>query len=321
MAMSTLPQTGQRGCPTNPAAAAAGGAISLEAGATPWTEFSVPGSAAGSQASDPSIAFDENSTAYYCYVSGDEGENHAHVAVGKRNGSTIDWIRDVDVGASHGIVNVVFPEAVGGSAGRAACGFFGTNVPGSFQGTTFAGDWYLFIATTYDEGQTWVTVNATPNDPVQRQAGVCLQGINCGSGTAPRNLEDFNEVTMDDKGRVLFGYSDGCISAGCIAGTSGNNNTAAMRVARQIGGRTLLAQFDVSEPVAPKAPCLAGTRNTSGVHLSWKIPDNGGANIIGYRIFRGTAASNETFLVATGNTKASFDDITADPSQPAYYIM
>src|SRR5207249_5873164 len=120
------------------------------------------------------------------YVSGAEGENHAHVVVSKDQGAT--WIRDFDVGANHGIVNVVFPEAVGGSEGRAACGFFGTNVAGSFQGTTFNGDWYLFIATTYDEGETWTTVNATPNDPVQRHEGVCLQGINCGSGTSPRNL-------------------------------------------------------------------------------------------------------------------------------------
>jgi hypothetical protein len=283
-----------------------GGAISVDAGAIPWTEFTVPASAGG-QASDPSIAFDEKSTAYYCYVSGDEGENHAHVAVGKRTGTTIDWIRDVDVGASHGIVNVVFPEAIAGSEGRAACGFLGTNVPGDFQGTTFTGDWYLFIATTYDEGQSWMTVNATPNNPVQRHAGICLRGINCGSGTAPRNLEDFNEVTMDDKGRVLFGYSAG--------------PGASMRVARQIGGKTLLTQFDVAEPALPKAPCLSGTRNTGGVHLSWKIPDNGGADIIRYRIFRGTAPGNEVFIGDTGTAGSTFDDVTANPAQPVYYVV
>jgi len=228
-----------------------GGSFSLDAGITPWTEFKVPNSTSSTQGSDPSIAFDENSTAYYCYVNGQGNENHAHVAVGKRSGSTINWLRDVDVGASQGIVNAVFPQAVGGSAGRAACGFMGTNTAGSFQGTIFRGDWYVFIATTYDEGQTWVTVNATPNDPVQRQAGVCLQGINCGSSTSPRNLLDFNEVTIDDKGRVLFGYDDGCVSPGCIAGTNGNDGTAYMRVARQSGGKTLLAQFDQAEPIVP----------------------------------------------------------------------
>ncbi|MEY2546244.1 MAG: hypothetical protein QOG48_1361, partial [Verrucomicrobiota bacterium] len=282
-----------------------GGAFSLNAGIN-WSQTTAPGSSsAGDTNSDPSIAFDENSTAYFCYANNEgSGEIHAHVAVGKRTGSTIEWIRDSDLGITHGIANVVFPEAVAGSAGRAACGFLGTNTAGDFQSSNFLGDWYLFIATTYDEGQNWVTVNATPNTPVQNRAGVCLKGINCGSGTAPRNLLDFNEVTMDDKGRVLFGYSHG--------------SSANMRVARQIGGKTLLAASDVAEPVVPKAPCLSGTRSSNGVHLTWKIPDNGGADITGYKIFRGNSAGNEVLLGVTGATN-SFDDITADPSQPVYY--
>jgi hypothetical protein len=305
-----------KSCGTN-----AGGAFSLDAGTTPWTEFKVPNSVVSTQGSDPSIAFDEKSTAYYCYVNGEGNENHMHVAVGKRSGSTINWIRDVDVGASHGIVNAVFPQAVGGSEARAACGFFGTNTPGSFQGTIFRGDWYLFIATTYDEGQTWVTINATPNDPVQRQAGVCLQGINCGASTAPRNLLDFNEVTMDDKGRVLFGYDDGCVSPQCIAGTKGNDGTAYMRVARQSGGKTLLAQFDPAEPILPKAACLSGVRDCSAVHLSWKAPDNGGSDISGYVILRGTSPGSETVLVAnTGNANTTFDD-PVDPSTRHYFYV
>ncbi len=295
-----------------------GGAFSLDAGMTPWTEFTVPGSAPFSQGTDPSIAFDANSTVYYCYANGD---GHAHVAVGKRNGSSISWLRDADVGASEGVVNTVFPQAVGGSARRAACGFLGTNTAGSFQGTTFRGDWYLFIATTYDEGQTWVTVNATPNDPVQRQAGICTQGTGCGSSTSPRNLLDFNEITMDDKGRELFGFDDGCVTPACIAGTKGNDGTAFMRVARQSGGKTLLAQFDPAEPLVSKAACLSGVRDCSAVHLSWKAPDNGGADISGYVIMRGTSPGSEAVLVAnTGNTNTTYDD-PVDPSTRHYFYV
>ena len=28
------------------------------------------------------------------------------------------------------------------------------------------------------------------------------------------------EITVDSKGHALYGYSDGCVSAGCIAGTA-----------------------------------------------------------------------------------------------------
>jgi hypothetical protein len=312
--------------PVRQCAGRQGGAISTDAGDT-WTEFVVNGQndlngqsfEATSQAvgADPSVAIDANSTAYFCYVNGEGDEGHVHVAVGKRSGSTINWIRDVDVGASHGIVNAAHTEAIGGDAGRAACGFFGTNMPGDYQGGSFTGVWYAFVATTYDEGRTWVTVNATPNDPVQRSTGIWQQG---GSGqNGDRNLLDFNEITMDAKGRVLYGYSDGCHSVACINGTPGNRG-AYMRVARQFGGKPLLAQFDPTEPAVPKAPCLSGTRNSSGVHLSWKIPDNGGADIIGYRIFRGTSAGTEVFLGQIGPA-TSFDDVTADPSQPAYYYV
>jgi hypothetical protein len=47
--------------------------------------------------------------------------------------------------------------------------------------------WYAFIATTYDGGKTWTTVNASPNDPVQRASGVWQQG----GSHADRNLLDF----------------------------------------------------------------------------------------------------------------------------------
>ena len=97
-----------------------------------------------------------------------------HVKVSKDGGQT--WINDFDLGASHGIRNAVHVEAVGGSSGRAAVGFFGTDIPGPYQDDTFTGVWYAFISTTYDGGKTWVTVNASPNDPVQRKTGVWQQG-------------------------------------------------------------------------------------------------------------------------------------------------
>jgi hypothetical protein len=316
-----------------------GGAISLDADTTPWTEFVVkktvadangPPFTALSQAdgADPSIGIDSANTAYYCYVNNENGtEGHVHVAVGKRNGSTINWIRDVDVGASHGIVNAAETEAVGGSAGRAACGFIGTNVPDrpgtTYENGNFTGVWYAYIATTYDEGRTWVTVNATPNDPVQNHTGVWQQG---GSGeNGDRNLLDFNEITVDDKGRVLYGYSDGCHSLTCIQGNnSANERGAYMRVARQSGGKPLLSQFDPSpaEPVVSKPACLSGTRDCAASHLTWKAPDNGGSDITGYVILRGTTSGSETVLVAnTGNANTTFDDLVDSSVGHYFYVV
>ncbi len=312
-----------------------GGGISLDAGVTPFTEFSVSKAVADANGpafttvpqangADPSIALDASNTAYFCYINNEAGgaEGHAHIAVGKRRttpGQTtvIDWIRDTDVGIAHGIVNAAHPEAVGGSTGRAACGFMGTNVRGDYQPNNFAGKWYVFIATTYDEGVNWVTVNATPNDPVQSMSGIWQQG---GSAT-DRNLLDFNEITVDEKGRVLYGYSDGCTSGPCIGGTSANDFNAYMRVARQSGGKTLFDGNIVSEPAPAKPACLSGLRDTAtGSHLSWKIPDNGGSNITGYVILRSTAPGSETVLVGnTGSDKNTYDDPTAADSTPHYY--
>ena len=313
--------------PVNQCAGNQGGAFSTDGGVT-WHEFIVPNAISQAEGADPSIAIDSNSRIYYAYVNnqpvpaGQPLEGHARVAVGTLNKSTntITWSSDFDIGASHGIVNAAEIEAVGGSPGRAAVGFPGTDIAGDYQAISFPGNWYIFIATTYDGGQHWVTVNATPNDPVQHASGIWQQG----GSHQDRNLLDFNEVTVDKFGRVLFGYSDGCVTDGCIAGTAPNDFTAFMRVARQSGGKTLFASYDGSTDTTtalpPKPPCLSGTRDPSGSHLSWKAPDNGGSDITGYQILRGTSSGGEQLLVAnTGNTNTKIDDTTALPSVAHYF--
>jgi hypothetical protein len=306
--------------PVNQCNGSQGGSISTDGGLT-WNEFVVPGSRSQPNGADPSIALDSDNTAYYCYVNNEPvaanapPEGHVHVKVSKDGGAT--WINDVDIGKSHGIVNAAEPEAVGGSSGRAACGFIGTNVAGDYQSESFPGVWYAFIATTYDGGKTWTTVNATPNDPVQSKTGIWQQG----GGNEDRNLLDFNEITLDAKGHALYGYSDGCVSAGCIAGTAPNDFVAYMRVARQSGGKSLLAQFDSAEPAVPKRACLAGTRD-SAARLTWKAPDNGGADIKQYRIFRGTSAGKESQMVGkTSGTATSFNDTSVKSTVATYYYV
>ena len=310
--------------PVNQCHGLQGGVFSTDAGTT-WTTFRVPNAFSQAQGADPSIAIDANNKIYYSYVKNEPvaasnpPEGHAHVAVGNRSGTTINWVNDIDIGATHGVKNAAEIEAVGGDAGRAAVGFLGSDRPGDYQALHFPGKWYAFISTTYNGGATWTTVNATPNDPVQSMAGIWQQG---GSKTQ-RNLLDFNEITVDDKGRVLYGYSDGCVTAGCIAGTAPNDFVAFMRVARQSGGKGLYARFDVAEPTKPKAPCLSGSRDAFGAHLSWKAPDNGGADIKSYRIFRGTTPGGEGTnpIATTSGSVLKLDDTSALSSVPLYYYI
>jgi hypothetical protein len=80
---------------------------------------------------------------------------------------------------------------------------------------------------------------------------ICTQGTTCPSGT--RNLLDFNDITVDKVGRVFAAYTDGCISAACIA--KGNNATAShtrldndqgtkATIIRQSTGKGLFKSYD-----------------------------------------------------------------------------
>jgi hypothetical protein len=305
-----------------------GGAFSTDAGNT-WTEFKVPNGFSQKDGADPSIGIDSDGVIYFAYVRNEPvatnqpPEGHAHVAVGKRNAdNTVSWLNDTDVGATHGIKNAAEIEAVGGSSGRAGVGFLGTDLTGDYEQLSFPGQWYAFIATTYDQGKTWVTVNATPNDPVQNHTGVWQQG----GAQTDRNLLDFNEITVDKNGRVLFGYSDGCVTIGCIGGTAPNDFVAFQRVARQTGGKSLFASFDASTdttaPILAKAPCLSGVRNVTGSQLTWKVPDNGGSEIVEYFIYRGTTAGGEDLVTPIGRVagdRTTYTDATADPTVKDYF--
>jgi len=187
---------------------------------------------------DPAVAVGNDGTVYFAYQASD---GHSRVAVSTDKGLT--WTRDTDVGSAMGVQNSLFHVAVAGDAGRAAIGFFGTETGGAgYDQPDFNGVWHLYIATTFDGGQTWTTQNATPGDPVQR-GGICGEG-GC------RNLLDFFDATIDKRGRVLIGYDDGCISETCISGQRSygmiaqNDFTAKAVVARQASGKRMFAAYD-----------------------------------------------------------------------------
>jgi hypothetical protein len=212
--------------------------VSTDNGLT-WTVRPVPTSTPG--ISDPSVGIGASGTVYFGYQKGD---GHPHVAVSHDRGQT--WATDQDVGTAFGIQNTVFPAVVAGDDNRAAFAFLGTPTAGDFQASTFAGIWHLYVAHTYDGGASWTTVDATPNDPVQRNC------IWLGGGSNPgRNLLDFMDASADQRGRVLVAYADGCIDE-CVTSAIAPGPSAAVlgyrtklaTIARQSAGKGVLAAFD-----------------------------------------------------------------------------
>lgn len=223
-----------KGCGGNQAVA-----VSTDNGLT-WTVRPDPASTAGD--TDPSVGIGANGTVYMGYQNSD---GHARIAVSHDRGAT--WVNDQDVGAQLGIQNVVFPEVVAGDDNRAAFAFLGTPTGGNYQDTAnFHGIWHLYVSTTYDGGATWKTVDATPNDPVQR-GSICTAGTTCGND---RNLLDFNDITIDKRGRIMVGFADGCVGACVTAGP--NSFSAWATIARQTGGLTLFSRYDTPLKVKKK---------------------------------------------------------------------
>lgn len=279
-----------------------------------WTIRPIPGSVSGS--SDPSVGTGSSGRVYFGYA---DGDTKAAITTSTNKGVT--WTQPLDVGAALGINNVVFPAVVAGDNDRAAFAFLGTPTAGGLQGPRFTGIWHLYVATTYDGGATWTTVDATPNDAVQRGCIWLAGGAN-----VCRNMLDFMDVQMDQEGRVLVGFADGCTGGECIqAGpnSTGNAYTALAAITRQSGGRRLIATFDPpgagTALTAPGTPFLSAQRNGNVVHLSWSEADNGGSAITGYNILRSTIAGSETQFATVGGSVLRYDDATATDTAATYF--
>lgn len=300
-------------------------AVSEDNGLT-WQIRKVPGSQAGR--TDPSVGIGSDGTVYFGYANGD---GKARITVSRDKGLT--WENDQDVGFYVGNNNTVFPAVTAGDGDRAAFFFLGTSTPGSAGTGTdqtspyFNGVWYGYVSTTYDRGRTWVTVNATGNDPIQRGV-ICTNGTTCPAGT--RNLLDFNDLEVDKQGRAVAAVADGCITAECLSGVDKNNdgqlntrfdNDGARRalIIRQSGGKPLFAAFD--PPPAAPSNLMAAAAQTSGNNKSvvWLNWTDNSSDEQGFKIERSISATGGFVQIATvgANVKAYSD--TAVQSKKTYY--
>ncbi len=268
-----------------------GAAVSEDNGLT-WKIRTVPGSTSGR--TDPSIGIGTDGTIYIGYANGD---GTPRAAISRDRGVT--WENDQNVGFYQDINNTVFSAVTAGDGDRASYFFLGTTTPGSVATGTdqtapyLEAVWYAYISTTYDRGKTWVTVNATPNDPVQRGV-VCTNGTTCPTGT--RNLLDFDDMEVDQKGRAVAGLADGCISANCVQGIDVNgdgqfntrfDNDGARRalIIRQSSGLGLFSAFD--PPTTPAETVIEDDDARIEYSNGWHKINDSNASAGHYRLNNG----------------------------------
>lgn len=281
-----------------------GVAVSTNAGLS-WTVRTVPGSSSGN--TDPHLDIGPDNKVYFAYSAGS-----TFVAVSTDHGQT--WSSPIDLGnlgGAFGIANSVFPEVVTGDNGRAAVAFLGTPGTGDVYGTdtTLDVEWHLYVAVTYDGGVTWTTADATPGDPVQRGA-VCTQGTTCTTG---RNLLDFNDIALDDEGRVLVAHADGCV--GACSGGGAQSGTALARISGQVGGKRLLAAFDNH---APGKVGVDATEIDGSVLVQWFPADDFGTPVTGYVIER--SANGTTFTPVDTVSAATFRYLDSPAPPLSQYV-
>lgn len=318
-----------------------GNAVSTDNGIT-WTENNVTGSGSPKSTSsvDPQVAVALNNvgrsagqttpTIYFAY-----NDQDGTMKASASHDRGLTWTTPVDVGAPFGIVNSTFPTVVTGDDNRAAVGFLGTTTggdgnsdssvcpPAAAGQTTFTGIWHMYIATTQDGGNTWTTIDATPNSPVQ-VGPICRGGTLC---PGYRNLLDFIVGDTDSQGRGYFAIAHGCPNCPNVGATCGSSN-ALSTIFRQSGGPRLFSFFD-NQPQAAGSWIPANPQATSasivsgGVQVSWLEPDNGGAPITSYKIYRGAGSGGEAFLASVSNsptnTQTKYLDTTATGAGPYFY--
>ncbi|MDQ4121933.1 MAG: glycoside hydrolase [Acidobacteriota bacterium] len=301
-----------------------------------WSIRVIPTSS--SESDDPSIGIGAGGRLYVAYTAADK---RPHVAVSDDKGLT--WRDDYDLsnGIPGGVIASVFPSAVAGDNNRAAVFFLATSSPNENNadptGTdgapttgadpsladNFKGTWYPYIATTCDGGKSWSVVKAD-HDPLRpgmknpvQQGVVCKNGTTCPEGPPDtRNLLDFNDITVDSRGRIVAAYADGCITNACInlpdhsAAKENNDGSATLTLIRQRSGMRLFGAFDPAGPTAPPvSPPAWAEASPRGNELKWATPNNGGSPLTAYRIYRGVGGQpGETLIAEVGPNVNYFRD-------------
>jgi len=128
-------------------------------------------------------------------------------------------------------------------------------------------------------------------------------------GTAPGSESLFQTL-----GPVIS-FSDSSV----VCGTAYFYKISALNTAG-VGSQS--TEVDAIAVCAASAPQnLSASETRQGIELSWKAPtSDGGSSIVGYRIYRGTSANQESFLVAVGPV-TSYIDPSVTSGTTYYYTI
>lgn len=315
-----------------------GMAVSTDNGLT-WEVRVVPDSTEGE--TDPSVGIGAGGRVYFAYT---DSNNRPFVSVSDDSGQTWGISLNLGQGVTPAITAAVFPHAVAGDNDRAAVFFLGTNSTDTLDpvgddnggaGPNYAGTWYPYVAITCDGGKSWSVTKADNNpldpgapNPVQ-QGVICTGGTLCPEGPPDtRNLLDFNEMTVDARGRILTVYADGCgIEHPChnINDNSGtrvqNQGIARLTIIRQRGGMRLFSSFEPEGPAPPSlSPPVQIKQEKTGFALKWATPDDNGSPILRYRIYRGSTKGKDKLISEVKpNQNTYFDKQSIKNKSNIYY--
>ena len=124
------------------------------------------------------------------------------------------------------IVSSVFPQIIAGDPGRIAVTYLGSEDgallnTSDIDGSPWNGNahyapgnatYHLYVTfslNALDENPVFQTIRIT-EDPVQK-GSICLNSGDCRDiGGSNRNLLDFNDIVIDQEGRIFIAYTDGC---------------------------------------------------------------------------------------------------------------
>ena len=176
------------------------------------------------------VATDTQSNAYHIWTGADEG-----VYMSRSTDSGSSWEQDSIRISPIEIISSVFPQVDAGDPGRIAITYLGSENSSELNQSDIDGNpwdgnahyansnvsYYLYVTyslNALDPDPVFHTIRVSP-DPVQI-GSICLNSGDCRDiGGSNRNLLDFNDLHIDNEGRVYIAFADGCTGE-CATGNN-----------------------------------------------------------------------------------------------------